>query len=112
MNVFKAIEQFKTISMRIEAEYKDFYEKMRTYENRKKIMAKGYLSMEEGELEIPDFDEEEYSKKMMEITQIYDKTFKTFYDNLKKEGLETTVLVFRLDFSEYFEMREIGRKEE
>ncbi len=45
MNVFKAIEQFKTISMRIEAEYKDFYEKMRTYENRKKIMAKGYLSI-------------------------------------------------------------------
>ncbi len=63
-------------------------------------------------MEIPDFDEEEYSKKMMDITEIYDKTFKTFYENLKKEGLETTVLVFRLDFSEYFEMREIGRKEE
>lgn len=87
MNVFKAIEQFKIISTRIDAEYKEFYEKMRTYENRKKIMAKGFLSMDEGELEMPDFNEDEYGKKMVEIALIYDKTFKTFYENLKKEGL-------------------------
>ena len=74
-------------------------------------MAKGYLSMEEGELEIPSFDEEAFSQRMIETTQIYDKTFKTFYDNLKKEGLETTVLVFRLDFSEYFEMKDIDYRE-
>jgi len=30
---------------------------MRNYENRRKIMAKGILSLEEDDLEIPNFDE-------------------------------------------------------
>lgn len=47
------------------------------------------------------------TKRLHEINDIYDKTFKIFYDNLKKEGEETNVLVFRLDFSEYFSMKEI-----
>ncbi len=80
---------------------------MRQYENRKKIVAKGYLSVEEGELEIPSFEEEVFGKKMMEIADIYEQAFRMFFENLKKEGLETGVLVFRLDFSEYFAMKEI-----
>lgn len=54
MNVFKSIEQFKTLESKILGEYQDFFEKMRTYENRRKIMAKGILNLEENELEIPD----------------------------------------------------------
>jgi hypothetical protein len=83
---------------------------MRQYENRKKIVAKGYLSVEEGELEIPSFEEEVFGKKMMEIKDVYEKAFRMFFENLKKEGLETTVLVFRLDYNEYFVTREIDFK--
>ena len=44
---------------------------------------------------------------MMEIVDVYEQAFRMFFENLKKEGLETGVLVFRLDFSEYFAMKEI-----
>lgn len=70
-------------------------------------MVRGILNMDDHELEIPSFDEEEVTKRLQEINQVYDKCFKIFYENLKKEGEETSVLVFRLDFSEYFAMKEI-----
>lgn len=57
---------------------------MRTYENRKKIMAKGILSMDEGELEIPNCDEEGLTKRLIEIGELYNKSFKMFYEALKK----------------------------
>ncbi len=47
---------------------------------------------------------------MMEIKDVYEKAFRMFFENLKKEGLETTVLVFRLDYNEYFGTREIDFK--
>lgn len=63
------------------------------------------LNLDEHELEIPYFDEEEFTKRLLEVNDIYDKTFKSFYENIKKEGEETSVLVFRLDFSEYFAIK-------
>lgn len=68
-------------------------------------MAKGMLNLDDHELEIPYFDEEQFTKRLLEVNDIYDKTFKSFYENIKKEGEETSVLVFRLDFSEYFAIK-------
>lgn len=67
LNVFKSIEQFKTLEQKLLNEYSDFYEKMRNYENRKKIMVRGILNMDDHELEIPSFDEEEVTKRLQEI---------------------------------------------
>ncbi len=59
---------------------------MRTYDNRRKIMARGILNVEDSELQIPYFNDEEVNKRLREISDIYDKSFNTFYENLKNEG--------------------------
>lgn len=55
--MFKSIEQFKTLEQKLLNAYSDFYEKMRNYDNRKKIMVRGILNMDDHELEIPSFEE-------------------------------------------------------
>ncbi len=51
---------------------------------------------EDGEVE---FDEEGLNQRVDEVEDVYLKTFHTFFELLRKEQDDVTVLMYRLDFS-------------
>ncbi len=64
---------------------------------------------EDGEVE---FDEEGLNQRVDEVEDVYLKTFHTFFELLRKEQDNVTVLMYRLDFSQYYANKELQEQDQ
>lgn len=100
-NLFSVIANFKTVSLKLQENFEDYYQKLRLYQERQLMAQKGYIHEES--LELPEFNSGKLFKDMRDLKLCYDQSFKNFYTQIRKEGEnKLSVLSFKLDFSEYY----------
>jgi hypothetical protein len=99
-NVFQLIYRFKISQNKLLEDYREYTERLRDYNMRKKAASKNITSGDD--LHLPVF-ETDAGRKIKDMKELYDKAFKQFSNLIKKEEEKLTFLNFRLDFSEYYE---------
>ena len=100
-NVLMVISNFRTLYLKLNESFDDYYERMRLYEERMFMEQRGVVVS--NELTVPEFRSGKIFKEMNEVRVCYESAFRSFHNLISKEGeVKLKKLAEMLDFTEYY----------